>query len=155
MDESSQLRILQRFHFYRRILESFDSNHFRSPSHWRQNLPCILRVISTILLLFVVVCTLSLIIWHVFDDDANRDTFLVAIQLVFMFLRSLLGIVSMICLKDIIIGTMNRLQRIIEKSEKKTLPFRSFRKNSLIEEPSGPPMWKRSRKNKLPKHFSW
>lgn len=116
MDDSSRFRILRRFHPYANILEDFNFNHFR-PSHRQRNLRRVFRAFCTTLLICPILASIVLVIWHIFDDNADEENFLVAIPLVCNLTRTVLAICSMIWQKDIITGAMQRLQRSIERSK--------------------------------------
>lgn len=108
------IRILRQFEPFLRILKAYDLNNF-SHSSWRTMLSSICDAFYATLLNSATAILIVLIAWHLIENDADIDKLVVAMPILIGLLMGESIIVQLMSKTDIIIGIVERLQKVVDQ----------------------------------------
>lgn len=131
MSNSSEIRVLNAFVPFLRLLTAFNCNHFRH-KNWRSIVRSVFDAFGATVTVTANFAWIILITWYLFETEAELKKFVVAIPMLVTLLQIELTFIALMMKHHTITETVDQLHRMINRSE---FFFQSPLFRDLLHEP--------------------
>lgn len=114
MPQIKQIHILRKFEPFLRLLKAYNANSSAYPS-WRSLLPRVGYAFCATLMNASLTTVIVLIAWNLIENNADTNTFVVALPIVSSLLMTELMFVAMMAKSGTVTETIDRLQTVIDR----------------------------------------
>lgn len=116
MRNSREIRVLNAFRPFLRLLTAFNRNHFRH-NNWRSIVRSVFYAFGAMVAVIANSAWIVLLAWYLFETEAELKKFVVAIPMLVTLLQIKLTFIALMMEHRTITETIDQLHRVINQSK--------------------------------------
>lgn len=111
----NEIRVWSAFKPFLRILNAYNCDKFRYGTRWRFNSQNVFYAFSSTMMVFLLLATIILLVWHLIEINVSLENYLVELPIAISILQMEVIFITLLLKNRIITTTIQRLQGIIDQ----------------------------------------
>lgn len=116
MNVTREIRVLNAFRPYFRLMTAYNSEHFRS-THLRHIRRSIFYAIFSTTMIVTLIILSVFIAWYLGENEAKLKRFVVSLPMIFTLMQMVLTFIGMMLTNHTTSETINQIQRVVDQRE--------------------------------------